>query len=151
MVASPADWPWSSYRQMVGQEPRQHFLTRDWVLSTFGKRRNEAQARYARFVVDGIGQPSPWHALQGQVFLGSDRFVEKMLQHVKDDQSLQDIPKAQRRAPAKALHFYTETYPERAQAMAMAYRTGAYTFEEIGRHFGVSRMTVSRAVKQHNK
>ena len=68
-------------------------------------------------MADGIGQPSPGHTLQGQVFLGSDRFVEKMRQHVKDDQSLQDIPKAQRRAPAKALHFYTETYPDRAQAI----------------------------------
>ena len=151
MVASPADWPWSSYRQMIGQEPLQRFLTRDWLLSTFGPRRSEAQARYARFVADGIGQPSPWDALKAQVFLGSDRFVEKMLQHVKEDQSLLDIPSAQQRAPAKALHFYAQTYPDRAKAMAMAYRTGAYTFEEIGRHFGVSRMTVSRAVKQHGK
>ena len=148
MVAAIEDWPWCSYRQMVGQEPPQRFLTSDWVLSTFGEQRNEAEQRYARFVADGTGQPSPWQALQGQVFLGSDRFVEKMLRHIKDDQPLQDIPKTQRRAPTQELRFYAHTYPERAQAMVAAYRTGAYTFDEIGRYFGVSRMTISRSVKR---
>ncbi len=33
--------------------------------------------------------------------------------------------------------------------MAIAYRSGCYTLEEIGKHFGVSRTTVSRAVKAY--
>ena len=33
--------------------------------------------------------------------------------------------------------------------MAEAYRTGAYSMQGIADYFGVSRMTVSRAVKRH--
>jgi len=37
--------------------------------------------------------------------------------------------------------------PDRVEAVARAYLSGAYTIGEIGRHFGVRYMTVSRAVK----
>jgi putative transposase len=33
--------------------------------------------------------------------------------------------------------------------MARAYLSGAYTMAEIGQHFGVHYMTVSRAVRKH--
>ncbi|WP_242464005.1 helix-turn-helix domain-containing protein [Thiococcus pfennigii] len=33
--------------------------------------------------------------------------------------------------------------------MVEAYRAGAYSMQAIAEHFGVSRMTVSRAVKRH--
>jgi|GEM_PF-2458151 len=35
----------------------------------------------------------------------------------------------------------------RQKAMAQAYRSGAYTMAEIGDHFGVHFMTVSRVVR----
>lgn len=49
---------------------------------------------------------------------------------------------------ALSLTAYRERYPERAEAMARAYLSGAYTMAEIGAHFGVHYMTVSRAVKR---
>jgi len=33
--------------------------------------------------------------------------------------------------------------------MAEAYRTGAYSLQAIAEYFGISRMTVSRAVKRY--
>jgi putative transposase len=38
-------------------------------------------------------------------------------------------------------------YPDRDRALVAAYRSGAYSMQTIAEHFGVSRMTVSRAVK----
>ena len=35
--------------------------------------------------------------------------------------------------------------------LAEAYRTGAYSMQVIAEHFGVSRMTVSRAVNNNEK
>lgn len=54
---------------------------------------------------------------------------------------------------ALSLTVYRERYPERAEAMARAYLSGAYTMAEIGARFGVHYMTVSRAVKrfEHHK
>jgi putative transposase len=39
-------------------------------------------------------------------------------------------------------------HPDRDQAMAQAYLSGAYTMAEIGCYFGVHYMTVSRAVRK---
>ena len=57
--------------------------------------------------------------------------------------------KRQRRALAKPLADYAARWPDRDRAMAEAYRTGAYSLQTIADHYGVSRMTVSRAVKRH--
>jgi len=46
------------------------------------------------------------------------------------------------------LEYYAERHPDRDQAIAMAYRTGAYSMQAIADHFGIGRMTVSRAVKR---
>jgi hypothetical protein len=39
-------------------------------------------------------------------------------------------------------------HPDRDQVIAHAYLSGAYTMAEIGGHFGVHYMTVSRAVRK---
>ena len=46
---------------------------------------------------------------------------------------------------------YRQRYRNRNEAMARAYLSGAYTMSEIGEHFGVHYMTVSRAVRQFEK
>jgi predicted DNA-binding protein YlxM (UPF0122 family) len=58
---------------------------------------------------------------------------------------LQEIEK--RRALAKPLDYYASRYPDRDRALAEAYRSGAYSSQAIAERFGVSRMTVSRAVE----
>jgi hypothetical protein len=57
-------------------------------------------------------------------------------------------PHKQRRAVAKPLEYFAERYADRDEAIAAAYRTGAYTMQAIADRFGVGRMTVSRAVKR---
>jgi len=53
-----------------------------------------------------------------------------------------------RKALAPSLLEFQRCYDERNEAMARAYVSGAYTMAEIGKHFGVHYMTVSRAVIQ---
>lgn len=48
----PADWPWSSYRALVGLANPPAFLTCDWLLSLFGSDRRRAQTQFAAFVAD---------------------------------------------------------------------------------------------------
>jgi hypothetical protein len=38
----------------------------------------EARSAYERFVAEGLGQPSPWESLKGQVYLGSELFHAQM-------------------------------------------------------------------------
>jgi hypothetical protein len=67
----------NEYRTMVGQESAPAWLETDWLLGQFDRERSRAQAGYAAFVRQGIGQPSVWDALRHQVFLGSEAFVER--------------------------------------------------------------------------
>jgi len=77
MVRDAKDWPWSSYRAMLGQELAPAWLKTDWLLGQFDRERSRAQAGYTSFVGQGVGQPSIWEALRHQVFLGSEAFVER--------------------------------------------------------------------------
>nr|WP_314863968.1 hypothetical protein [uncultured Undibacterium sp.] len=64
------------------------------------------------------------------------------------EQSLKDIPKKQTQAPIKPLDYFANLGKTRDENMAEAYLGGHYRFEQVGKHFGESYATVSRAVKQ---
>jgi len=147
LVVAPSDWPWSSYRATVGEAPAPVWLETDAVLRAFADERTTAVVGYRRFVAEGIGAASPWQALKNQIYLGSDRFVERMQAQIDPKRPLREVPKRQRRALAKPLADYAARWSDRDRAMAEAYRTGSYSMQAIAEHFGVSRMTVSRAVK----
>jgi len=80
--------------------------------------------------------------------LGSDDFVSRLQRMIDPDRSLAEVPRQQRRAVAPPLSVYAARDGERDRAIAAAYRSGAYSMLEIADHFGVGRMTVSRAVKR---
>jgi putative transposase len=149
LVHKPDEWSWSSYCATAGEETAPPFLATDWLLRTFADTRQEAQFAYRRFVAEGIGAASPWIELKNQVYLGSEQFVERMQDLIDPSRPLREIPKRQRRALEKPLDYYAARYAERDRALAEAYRSGAYSMQAIAEHFGIGRMTVSRAVKHH--
>lgn len=86
------DWRWSSYRATAGLAPIPGFLTVDWVLGHFGQTRRRAQARYRAFVRDGLGR-RPWEELQGQIYLGSEGFIQRVRKEAKH---VPEVPRTQR-------------------------------------------------------
>ena len=149
MVKKPDKWMWSSYRASMGLVAAQPFLAVDGLLAQFAKRRTIAQARYARFVAEGIKAPSPWQDLKGQVFLGDERFVQNM-QALADRRQRRDvqIPKAHRRPAAPALAQIEKRAADRNSAMIQAHATGAYSYQQIAEHFGVHFTTVGKVVRR---
>jgi putative transposase len=147
MVRAPEDWPWSSYRAMLGQASTPEWLETDWLLGQFGQERSAAQGGYAAFVRQGIGQQGIWDGLRHQMFLGSEAFVERHRALAKPPQQLREVPRAQRRPFAASLADLAQRYPARHEAMARAFQTGVYSMQEIADYFGVHYSTVSRAVR----
>lgn len=143
-------WPWSSYPAMIGKSGRPEWLQTDWILGQFGNQRKLAIAAYVDFVRAGVGLPSVWDDLHGQIYLGNDEFVKKMQQHVASDKNLSEIPRAQRRAKAKPLSYYS-VFSDRNEGIAAAYQTGDYTMKQIADEFGLHYATVSRVVKEAEK
>ena len=147
MVRSARQWRWSSYRATAGFDESDGCLTTEWVLAGFADTKIVAQQHYRDFIQAGKGQPSPWQQLKNQIYLGNDDFVNDMQCKIDPKQSLQDIPKKQKQAPVKPLAYFTERYKTRNKSMAHAYLSGHYTLAQVGKYFGVSYATVSRAVK----
>ncbi len=147
MVNQPEDWPWSSYLAMIGEVSVPPWLDVDWLLGQFASQRKRAIQAYRRFVMEGQGLPRPWDQVQHQLLLGDAAFVEQY-QHEKHPEELREVSKAQRRSMALSLNEYQHGARSRQEAMTQAYLSGAYTMAEIGDHFGVHYMTVSRAVRE---
>ena len=63
---------------MVGEVPTPRWLASDALLGQFGKRRSEARRRYRQFVLEGTGGTTLWAELRQQIYLGDERFVERM-------------------------------------------------------------------------
>jgi len=149
MIESPEQWPWSSYRAMIGETPAPKWLAVDAMLSVFGTRREDAHRNYQRFVLESLGgdRGSIWEGLRQQIYLGDEGFVERMQRRAQARGDTLTIPQAQRRPPAPSLEEIAARNRERNVAMVAAYATGAYSYREIAAYFGVHLATVGRVVR----
>lgn len=148
MVRRLEQWTWSSYLPTCGQAPKPNWLHTDFVLSQFGSQRARAVVKYVAFIHDGAKLPSVWSQLQGQAYLGSEKFVAKMQALVDKKPALKEVPRAQRRVLTRALTDYANHH-QRNEAIALAHLSGQHTMAAIANHFGVHYTTVSRLVKAH--
>lgn len=95
MATRVEKWPWSSYQATVGKVKSPDWLAVDSLLANFSQRKGTARNAYAKFVEEGIGKPSPWEKLRGQIYLGSEKFMEMMQERV-DNEDLTNVSRAQR-------------------------------------------------------
>ena len=145
MVRSAKDWPWSSYRATAAIEAAPSFLTTDWILEQFGPSKKKAQAAYSRFVSAGRGA-TVWENLRGQIYLGSDAFIE---QHAPSGRaSLPEIPRVQRLVDRPTLDAVV-TSSKDAAGIAKAYLEHGYMQREIADYLGVHYSTISRRLRQY--
>jgi len=147
MVDDPQQWSWSSYAAMTGEKQAPPWLQTDWILGQFNRNRGQAVMGYVDFIRAGAGMPSVWERLRGQVYLGSDAFLQR-IQALSDKTSIAEIPRTQRRPLAQPLTYYRESIADPNAAMSAAYATGDYTMRQIADAFGVHYSTVSRALKK---
>jgi hypothetical protein len=137
----PQTWKWSSYRATAGLASVPALLSTDWILEQFGKKRSQAQQRYREFVGEGLAS-RPWEELKGQIYLGSEAFIEK---HRAGKNRHKEIPRAQLTAAKPSLRRIFANSGEKG--VAEAYEQG-YRLNEIAAYLGVHYATVSRRLKR---
>ncbi len=147
MVASHADWHWSSHHFVLNPAGKPEWLDREWLLGQFGSSQEQAVERYRKFVAAGAGAESPLRKTQFQLVLGDEDFAARH-RHRQPRNKLAEVGMNQRRITARTLPEYEVAYPNRDEAMARAYHSTAFTMASIGAHFGVTYKTVSRAVRR---
>ena len=116
IVEQPGDWRWSSYLATIGETEKSDWLETNWILGQFSRAKKRAEEAYKRFVADGVGGPSPWRDLQGQIWLGEKAFLEKM-ERIIERENLEEVPLAQ-------------TIPSRP--------TRAAIFESVAKEFAIT-------------
>ncbi len=148
MVKQAGDWPWSSYRAMVGEVPVPEWLAADGLLAQFGPRRGRARQRYREFVSRAAGDGPIWTALRQQIYLGGEAFVERTQRKMEIKGDELSIPKRQRRGPAPSVAAIARKHGGRNEAIVAAYATGAFSYREIAEHFGLHLATVGRIIRR---
>ena len=144
----PEDWPWSSYRAMLGRVTPPPWLQVQWLMSQFDDNPQAAVAAYINYVRAGVNLPSVWAQLQGQLYLGDAQFAEVLGEKIGTRHSADaEIPRLQRRASAPPLAQFA-AMPARNPAIVQAYATGCYSMKEIAQAFDVHYATVNRIVKR---
>jgi len=150
-VSTLSRYRWSSYLATVGSVAQPAWLTTDWILGQFAKGRRVAQRRYARFVAEARNLPSPWTAVQGQVLLGSERYIEKLRPILEGKQDLAKIPRAQclaRRPALKRLFSRPgrEDKRVRDEAIRKACLEYRYSMAAIAKQVNLHYSTVSKII-----
>jgi len=153
LVRKPEQWRWSSYGATVGRVRKPAFLTMDWILSQFSGRKRTAMEKYRKFVMEGIDKESPWEELKGQVFFGTEDFVNKLSGLIGDKENLKEVPKLQRyvaRPPLRELFKEKKEKKRKAEdnTIYAAYVRHGYTMKEIAEHLGFHYATISRIIKR---
>ncbi len=120
VVASPGDWPWSSFRATAGLESTPEWLDTSFLLEQFGSRRAAAVARYRDFVVDpGAASYDPWKQVLGQIYLGSGSFAAAARAEMKAPERDREVPRMQREPVAPSVEEVVRLF-EQAFGMTLA-------------------------------
>jgi putative transposase len=146
LVSAPEEWPWSSYRATAGLAPAPAFLHLDWLLAQFGRRREQAQARYRAFVREAA-TADPWAELRGGLYLGSERFLRSV--SAGGAQLDLEIPRLQAEPVRVGLERLLAS--EGKRSLAVAYREHGYRLREIAAALGVHYSTVSRRLRAEER
>ncbi len=160
LVENPDEYPWSGHRAYLGLE-QLPWMSTDWLLSQFAKRKDAARRRYARFVADGLGEGhrEEFHGGGGDArILGDDRFIERVLAKdgasVGPDLTLGDVEgkvlESYRLTPAELAVRGRRRKPAEARGViaALAVQRGVATLTEVARRYHRDVATLSEAVRR---
>ena len=149
MVTKPEAWRWSSYQSTAGLRMAPNYLTTDWILGLFDRKRTVACRKYRAFVREGIHRGSPWEELQGQVLLGEDGFIERFKDLLESKKQVKEVPRIQRYVSRPSLDKIFSGWvgkENRNMRIKAAHMGHGYTLREIADHLGIHYTTVSKVI-----
>lgn len=152
MVESPHQWKWSSYLASAGLLTAHPCLTKDWILGQFASTRKVAESAYRKFVRDGIRAEPIWKDLRAQSIIGEDDFVRGLINHLKGQENIPEIPKSQRfiNRPSLESLFSKDVHLDkcaRDKLIGEAVEKYGYTQKEVADHLGLHFASVSRIIR----
>lgn len=144
LVAHPAEWPWSSYRETAGVDQGPGFLSLDWLDLIFGgNTREESQRRYRNFM-----SPSPADTAIGEALvIGAAPFQDAVRAEIGARFHELRVPRAYKALARPTLaEFFGKplTKADRNTLVVRAHVVHGYRLSEIAEHLRVHPNTLSR-------
>jgi putative transposase len=155
-VQEPGNWKWSSYNETAGKIKPHFCLTVEWLLGQFGAKTMEAEREYRGFVRAGIGGEKIWKKVKGQSILGEEDYVEQLMEYIKGQRDIQEIPKQQRYLNRPGLDdiFRDQVKKDKVRRNRVMYNAivrYGYSQKEIADYLGLHYSTISRLIKANEK
>lgn len=160
LVEKPEDYPWSSYRSYIGQNPPAEWLKTEFILSSFGQPGTKTRIRYRKFVeeLQGRDYDSPLRKAIGAAVLGTADFVEKVTaDHLDNREHETDVPALRqllsKPSPQTILRtvekdFGTNKKLARQIGMYLCHRYSGKKIREIGELFCVGSSAITEASRR---
>lgn len=165
MVLKPEDYRWTSYRHYIDKSSKDAVADTADTLSRFSEKKRKAIKAYRAFVEAGIGGgDNPFETLEAGIFLGSERFKEKikgLLEMMKADEEIPQIRKLRDvmsidRVIKTCCSYYGKGREELLQRRNGDRRAAIYISKvlsgkkniEIGDYFGIKGPAVSNVIKE---
>lgn len=121
-----------------------------YLLSCFSDDATSARSAYAEFIRDGLAAKRPLDEVKHQLCLGNVPIAHSA-KHKERVLESREIAREQRQALGPPIKQHVEDAQDRARAIAAAYASGCYSMSDIARHFGLSRNTVGRIIREQEK
>ncbi len=150
MAEKPGQYAWSSYPATAGKTAPHPCITVDWILGHFSGKREKAEKEYKQFVSWGIGK-SIWHEVRGQAILGEEAFGDKLVDYLRRNTNMPEIPRSQRYANRPALKaIFTDKVlrdkKKRNMKIAESVEKHLYSQSEIADYIKIHYSSISRIV-----
>ncbi|MEK9130594.1 MAG: transposase [Patescibacteria group bacterium] len=147
IVELPEDYPWSSHRILVGLNQSPDWFTTTNILEQFSTQKMAARRRYEQFVLEGIGQPSPFADAGRKCILGTTQFVSEIRDKIEarlseNDNDIVIAQKLAGRPTLEQLFDEVKNQKERDAAIKLALNFLQYTSTAVGNFIGLHSATI---------
>ncbi len=148
ITKTAGQYPWSSYRIMIGKASTPDWLNTGLILTHFGYPIAVARKGFVEFVKSGMKQGQIWDNLRNQIYLGGKNFIESA--HIQSGLKgeLPEVPRIQARKVGLPIGEYLAQAANRNEAIVMACQSGEYTQKELADYLGIHYSTVSKILKR---
>jgi putative transposase len=155
IVATPAEWPWSSFRQLAGfGEAKTSFLQTDWILAQFGKSKKAARERYIDYVMkEDAAEDKPFERVKNGCLLGSEEFVHRFEMPIWERDEIVEIARRHRYANRPTLEAIfcrsiNNSGDDRDKLVWEAVYDFGYRQKEVADYLGLHYASVCRILRE---
>lgn len=153
LVTSPYYWPWSSYKYLIQGNDSLEYLNTKIALLEYSKNKEKSKQLYKKHVGLKVDDKISWKNLEQRAVIGSDEFMNKIKQFLKQTRNIKEISKKERFIDRPNLDKIfaknnLKTKVKRNKFIYKSYSDYGYSLSEIGRHLNLHYSSISKVVKK---